>query len=79
MTRLLILNGLVERVSLPGERRAYFRLKPNAWTNLMGDRLATISAGHRLVERGLGLLSGRDPTVRRRPRGLVAGGLACLR
>ncbi len=66
MTRLLIQEGLVERVALPGERRDFYQLRPGAWTQLMADRLGVISAIHQLAERGFALLEGRDPALRER-------------
>ena len=35
MTRLLIQSGLIERLSLPGIRRDYFRLRPDAWHHMI--------------------------------------------
>ena len=60
-TRLLIQMGLVVRVSLPGERRDYFRIRPNAITSLMRSSMARIQAGRVLAERGLALVEG-DPS-----------------
>jgi hypothetical protein len=57
-TRLLIHLGLVERVSLPGVRRDYFRIRPNAIGNLMRSSMTRIHAGRALTERGLLLARG---------------------
>lgn len=56
MTRLLIQIGLIERVSLPGERRDYFQIKPNAWSQMSKQRVAQITAFRQLADKGLELL-----------------------
>ncbi|MEB3356118.1 MAG: MarR family transcriptional regulator [Synechococcales bacterium] len=66
MTRLLIQIGLIERTSIPGERRDYFQIRPNAWTQLAEQRLAQIATFRRLAERGLDLLSDAPPTLKQR-------------
>jgi len=66
MTRLLIQIGLIERTSIPGERRDYFQVKPNAWTQLAEQRLAQIAAFRRLAERGLSLLEDAPPSLKQR-------------
>ena len=60
MTRLLIQIGLIERVSLPGDRRDYFQIKPHAWTRMAQQRLTQITAFRALADRGLTLLSNQD-------------------
>ncbi len=66
MTRLLMQEDLIERVALPGERCDFFRIRPGAWTQLMAERLAVVSAIHQLAERGFSLLEGRNPELRQR-------------
>ncbi len=61
MTRLLIQISLIERMSLPGQRRDYFQIKPNAWSHLAEQRLAQITAFRQLAERGLKLFEDEDP------------------
>jgi DNA-binding transcriptional regulator GbsR (MarR family) len=65
-TRLLIQLGLIERVSLPGCRRDYFRIKPNAWSQLVKDEMLKLAAIRKLADRGLRLLEDREPQFRRR-------------
>lgn len=65
-TRLLVQIGLIERISLPGQRRDYFQIKPNAWSQLTKQRLAQITAFRKLAERGLELLDGGDPQLQQR-------------
>lgn len=66
MTRLLIQVGLIERVSLPGERRDYFRIKPNAWFQMTKQEFSRIAAFRDQVVRGLGILGDEGPGVRER-------------
>lgn len=66
MTRLLVQLSLIERISLPGQRRDYFRIKPNAWAELSKQRLAQITAFRQLAEQGLKLLGQDDPLLRQR-------------
>ncbi len=56
MTRLLIQIGLIERISIPGERRDYFQIKPNAWAQMSKQRMAQITAFKQLAAKGLDLL-----------------------
>ncbi len=58
MARLLIQIKLVELVSLPGERRDYYRIHSDAWANSLQDRLEQAHAFRQLAERGLALLAG---------------------
>ncbi len=66
MTRLLIQVGLIERTSLPGERRDYFQIKPNAWTQMSQQRLAQITSFRELAERGLSLMANDPPHLQSR-------------
>ena len=58
--RLLMHTELVERITLPSERRDYFRVRPNAITTLMRSTMGRLRAGRDLAERGLRLAHG-DP------------------
>lgn len=66
MTRLLLQIGLIERVSIPGDRRDYFQIKSHAWTQLSQQRLTQITAFRQVAERGLELLHGRSPALQKR-------------
>ena len=56
-TRLLIHHGLIERISLPGVRHDYFRLRSDAWQHMIGRGLTSeIKMFRQLAERGLGLV-----------------------
>lgn len=59
MTRFLIRIGLIERISLPGQRRHHFRIKPGAWHQLLKDTVDQTIAFRRLMERGLELIEGK--------------------
>jgi DNA-binding transcriptional regulator GbsR (MarR family) len=63
-TRALIQFGMVERVSKPGERRDYYRLRPNLWIYLMQLRLDQSRSFRNLAERGLDLLQDAPPERR---------------
>lgn len=65
MTRLLIQISLIERVSLPGQRRDYFQIKPHAWSQMTNQRMTQIAAFRQLAEKGLDLLADQ-PFPRRR-------------
>jgi DNA-binding transcriptional regulator GbsR (MarR family) len=66
MTRLLIQISLIERISLPGDRRDYFQIKPNAWMQMTEQRLAQVAAFRQLAERGLTLMENTAPHLRGR-------------
>lgn len=66
MTRLLIQIGLIERVSLPGERRDYFQIKPHAWSQMTKQRISQIATFRELAEKGLGILGGTSADHRER-------------
>ncbi len=65
MTRLLESAGLIDRVSLPGDRRLYYRNRPDGWHQRTVDALAPIRHMRALAEKGLGLMAGRTPEVLR--------------
>jgi DNA-binding transcriptional regulator GbsR (MarR family) len=66
MTRLLIQFGLVERASLPGDRRDRYRIRADAWENALAERLTQAVAFRGLADRGLALLAGSPPDRRKR-------------
>ncbi len=66
MTRLLIQIGLIERLSLPGVRRDYFRLRSDAWQHMIGRGLTEeIKMVRQLAERGLELLGDKTPVTKK--------------
>ena len=66
MTRLLIQLDLIERAGIPGDRRDYFRMKPNVWSQLLQARMSQVTDLHQLAEAGLDLLKGEPPELRQR-------------
>jgi len=66
MTRLLIQLGLIERISLPGVRHDYFRLRSDAWQHMIGRGLTEeIRMVRQLAEHGLGLLGDKTLVTRK--------------
>lgn len=65
-SRLLIQNGLVERFTLPGKRRDYYRVRPRAWVEVMKRILDEIALMRELAEVGLELLADEAPESRAR-------------
>lgn len=57
--------GFVDRVSKAGERKDFFRNRPDAWTELMQRRQRTLIDFQRMAARGLELLETDDPDARR--------------
>ena len=65
MTRLLIQIGLIERLSLPGVRHDYFRLRSDAWQYMIGRGLTEeIKMVRQLADRGLELLGDKTPVTK---------------
>lgn len=64
--RMLIQIRLVERISLPGERKDHYRISEDAWTNAWNARMAQVVVLRQLAERGLNLLPEENPARRRR-------------
>jgi len=59
MARLLVENGLIERVASPLPRRDYYHFKPGGWILYMRHWMALWSALHQIAERGIDLLNGK--------------------
>lgn len=70
MTRLLENLRLIDRVSKPGDRRLYYRNRPDAWHQSMVASVASIRSLRQLAGRGLALLADRDDEVLRGLRDL---------
>ncbi len=66
MTRLLIQVDLIEAVSVFGERRDYFRIHRDAWTNQLKDRLRQATIFRQLADEGLAVLAQASPQRRGR-------------
>lgn len=55
-TRTLIQIGFVERISLPGDRKTYYLVKPGVWAHFAEIGMKTTTLFKNLSERGLDLL-----------------------
>lgn len=66
MTRLLTQLGLIERTSLPGQRRDYFCIKANAWAELTKQRIVQIKTFREIAEQGLKLTDSSPAPLRQR-------------
>jgi DNA-binding transcriptional regulator GbsR (MarR family) len=66
MARLLVENGLIERVASPVPRRDYYRFKEGGWILYMRQWLALMSELHKITERGLALIGGKPVEMQER-------------
>lgn len=57
MTRMLIQFGLVERISIPGERRDYYRIKEDVWFRTIEARMNEYTALRQIAEEGLAVIA----------------------
>ncbi len=64
MTRALIQMGIVERFSIPGQRRDLYRIRSGGWASVVENGIDEYGRFRRLAERGLGLLEGESPEAR---------------
>jgi DNA-binding transcriptional regulator GbsR (MarR family) len=66
MARLLVENGLVERVASPIPRRDYYRFKSGGWLIYMRQWLGLMAGLHDITERGLAFLQDKPPELQTR-------------
>ena len=66
MARLLVEDGLIERVASPIPRRDYYRFKPGGWMLYMRQWLGLMAALHQITERGLSLVNYKSPELKER-------------
>ena len=64
--RTLIQLGLVQRFTIPGDRRDYYRMAPGVWKNALQQRNSQVTRMRELAEKGLDLLS--DQPIDQRER-----------
>ncbi|GAB4084845.1 hypothetical protein GCM10028784_14750 [Myceligenerans cantabricum] len=64
--RMLVQLGFVEKIAVPGDRRAHYRVGPEAWDAVISDQLRVSGALRRVAEKGLEVLSGAPEEDRRR-------------
>jgi DNA-binding transcriptional regulator GbsR (MarR family) len=62
-TRLLVQYRLLERMSLPGERRTYYTLSEDIWSEMIRIHMQEITLLKELAESGLDLVE-NEPTER---------------
>jgi len=67
-TRFLIESGLIQRLSLPGERRDYYRVVEGVWLTFMHQRMSQLVALRKLAEEGLKMLADQPAERRNRLR-----------
>ena len=65
-TRALIRSGMVERRTLRGDRRTYYRIRPDSWTTVLEEQQRSTKRLRTLAERGLELLKDEPPQRRQR-------------
>jgi DNA-binding transcriptional regulator GbsR (MarR family) len=65
-TRALIRTGMVERRTIRGDRRTYYRIRPESWTTVLEEQQQSTKRLRTLAERGLDLLKEKSPEQRRR-------------
>lgn len=70
MTRLLDQLGLIERTSLPGERKVRYRIRPDAWSRTWEEHLEQSRSFLAIAEKGLAILEGADTERRGRLEGM---------
>jgi DNA-binding transcriptional regulator GbsR (MarR family) len=56
-TQMLVHYKLIDRVSLPGERRDYYRMREGAWMNILASRVEELRLMREIAEEGLALLN----------------------
>ncbi len=66
MARLLVEDGLIERVASPIPRRDFYRFKRGGWVLYMRQWLGLMAALHQITERGLALLESQPPEQKER-------------
>ena len=64
-TRQLIEIGVVRRISKPGIRRDFYKIRPNAWQEAMRREEHSVVAMQQLFKRGLAAMEGSSCEARR--------------
>src|SRR2546427_1050967 len=65
-TKALIRSGMVERRTIRGDRRTYYRIRPESWTAVLEEQQQSTKRLRTLAERGLELLKEKEPEQRHR-------------
>lgn len=64
--RMNVAVGMVEHVSLPGDRRDYYTFSPGAWTRRIETAVPLLEVMRRLAEQGLDAIDPENVTGRER-------------
>ncbi len=70
MLKLCVAGGIIERIGIPGERRAYYQIRPSAWSDLFVSRMAKIGELRLIAEEGLKALDGTSVERMARLKGM---------
>ena len=62
-TTMLTTMGLIERKRRPGDRKDYFRNKPNAWFEATKQQTFSVAQLRQLAEKGLQVMESDKPEV----------------
>lgn len=65
-TQLLLRLGVIEKVSIPGERRHFYRVHPDMWTGLLTRPMEHLNRHRDVVEDGLEALASEPIEARQR-------------
>lgn len=65
-TRMLERFKFVERTSMPGDRRTYFRIRPNAWSEIMNIEMVALTQFLQMTQSGLDQMA--DAALEKRQR-----------
>ncbi|NNN29662.1 MarR family transcriptional regulator [Streptomyces sp. S3(2020)] len=65
-TRQLMQAGLVEKVSVPGDRRTFYRINDEGWVASVFERLAAVTNILKVLDKGSELLADDAPARRAR-------------
>ncbi|MFZ5651578.1 MAG: GbsR/MarR family transcriptional regulator [Bacillota bacterium] len=59
-----IVHHFFEKISIPGERKDYYRANVQSWINSMSDQVKIMKAWEGLIQRGLALAGQENATAR---------------
>jgi len=65
-TRMLLRLGLIEKLSLPGVRKHYYRIRPGVWMAMFAQRTEHLHRHKELAELGLAALESEPIEVKER-------------
>jgi DNA-binding transcriptional regulator GbsR (MarR family) len=65
-TQLLMRLNFVERISLPGQRRHFYRLRENLWKDFLSEIVSHTNREREVVMDGLAALEGEPVEMKRR-------------